>query len=78
MVAFNEAFSNHSLSTLQSFRTPDVGPAQLGFGTDADSIYRAISVNFTVDPAATLIPMTAIPYGLDGSNDDIDAHTFGQ
>jgi hypothetical protein len=54
-ILFNEPFSNHSISTLQNFRGPDVGPAQLGFGTDADSIYRNIAVDFTVDPAATLI-----------------------
>ena len=54
-IVFNEPFANHSQSSLQAFRTPDVGPAPLGFGTDADSIYRNIAVDFTVDPAATLI-----------------------
>jgi hypothetical protein len=54
-IIFNEPFSNHSISSLQSFRAPDVGPTQLGFGTDADSIYRNIAVDFTVDPAATSI-----------------------
>jgi hypothetical protein len=54
-ILFNEPFANHSQSSLQAFRTPDVGPANLGFGTDADSIYRDVAVNFTVDPAATLI-----------------------
>jgi len=74
-ILFNEPFSNHSISTLQNFRGPDVGPAQLGFGPDADSIYRNIAVNFTVDPAATLIqikfrgslnsPITDESWGID-------------
>lgn len=54
-ILFNEAFANHNLAQLQTFRAPDVGPALLGFGHDMDSIYRTIAVPFTVDPTASTI-----------------------
>lgn len=53
VIAFNETFANQH--TLQSFRPPTIGPAPLGFGSANDSIYRDISIDFTLDPAATQI-----------------------
>jgi hypothetical protein len=43
-VLMDETFSNGAAG--QSFRAPDVGPTQLGFGAAADSIYRNISLSF--------------------------------
>ena len=50
---FNESFDNWG--NPQTFRSPDVGPIQLGFGnTMPDSIYRNLSVTFDGTPGQNL------------------------
>jgi hypothetical protein len=73
-ILFLESISNVNTG-MQSFRLPDFGPSQVAYGGDKDSIYRNISQDFTVDPAATLImikfrsslqnPMTTESWGID-------------
>jgi hypothetical protein len=66
---FNETFANQPGCT-QSFRAPDVGPAMLGFNPNAaDSIYRRITVPFTV-PMGESIRLTWGDGGLQGMNDE--------
>jgi hypothetical protein len=50
VMVFDESFATNGAA--QSFRAPDVGPTNLGFGTSNDAIYRNISVplNLTSPP----------------------------
>jgi hypothetical protein len=52
---FQESVSN--LGGTQSFRAADVGPAPMVYGSAWDSIYRNITINFTVDSSATEIKL---------------------
>jgi len=67
---FHETFTNLSWMT-QSFRSPDVGPAPLGYDPLwGDSIYRDISVDFTLPENANRIVLTWQSLGLQGLNDE--------
>jgi hypothetical protein len=48
---FNETFANQH--NLQSYHPPTVGPTPLAYGVANDSIYRDISIDFTLAPTAT-------------------------
>ncbi len=55
----------------QDFRAPDVGPVLLGFGPGwKDSIYRDISLDFTLPDSTTPISITWADLGLQGMNDE--------
>jgi hypothetical protein len=65
---FAESFANQH--TFQSFRAPDIGPDFLAYRTDTkDSIYRNISVPFTIGNAST-ININWYALGLQGLNDE--------
>lgn len=50
---FEESFANQH--EYQSFRAPDVGPAHMGFNSNyMDSIYRSISIPFTIGTSPTI------------------------
>jgi len=53
VVQFDYTFSNTSAT--QTYRPPDVGPTQLGFGAAPDSIYRDIRIDFDVGSAPNII-----------------------
>lgn len=59
---FNETFANQH--EFQSFTRPDIGPVQLGYSGFDDSIYRAITIPFTLDPAATALIISFEGLGL--------------
>ncbi len=66
---FDQTFGNQPGST-QSFRAPTVGPAMLGYDPRwLDSIYRNISVDFTV-PVGDQIHITWYDGGLQGMSDE--------
>lgn len=66
---FHEVFSNHAFG--QDFRAPDVGPALLGFMPGwEDSIYRNITLDFTIPEAAQLLTISFHDLGLQGLNDE--------
>jgi len=66
----NTTLVNHQ-AQLQDFRAPDVGPVQLGFNTSwADSIYRAISLDFTLPNSTSPISITWSDGGLQGLVDE--------
>ena len=61
---------NHE-AQLQDFRAPDVGPVHLGFNQGwADSIYRAVTLEFTLPDAASPILNTWSDGGLQGMVDE--------
>ncbi len=55
----------------QDFRSPDVGPVHLGFGQGwKDSIYRDVSLDFTLPDNTTPISITWADLGLQGMSDE--------
>ena len=66
---FNESFANQH--EYQSFARPTVGPVHLGYNTTAkDSIYRAITVPFTIDASSTDIVFDFQAIGLQSIYDE--------
>jgi hypothetical protein len=65
---FDNTFSNHVGGT-QTFRAPDVGGSNLGYGTWNDAIYRNISLTFR-DPGTSTIRILFKDGGLQGVNDE--------
>lgn len=51
-ILFNETISNVNTAN-QSFRMPDLGPSQIAYGGDKDSIYRNITQDFTIPSGQT-------------------------
>ncbi len=65
----NDTFSNHA-GVGQSFRAPDIGGRDLGFDDRwADSIYRRVSLDFTV-PDGEAMHIRWADGGLQGRNDE--------
>jgi len=70
VLKFDQTFANQP-GLSQSFRAPDVGPAYLAFNPNAmDSIYRRISIDFTVPATDPTIRITWADGGLQGMNDE--------
>lgn len=66
---FNESFANQH--EYQSYAQPTVGPVHLGYNTTAkDSIYRAITIPFTIDAASTDIVFDFQAIGLQSIYDE--------
>lgn len=69
-IRFDETFSNQPGNS-QSFRAASIGPVHMDYNAGAmDSIYRQISIDFTVPTTDPTIRFTWADGGLQGMNDE--------